>query len=1251
LHNGSTDQKDVLTVQTAKLTEWLNRKNKARNTTSSGAATTAATTPLEITSCAARRARDQTNGVDCGFWVCMYAAYLCIGIPCDIKEEMSKGSMNINHVRSWMIHCMDERGRQADGGQSNKVQVPSEPNTRTHPDGHISVDGTPEPESVPGNTTAVQPEDGAGTAVQPAAGPPPAPDLSAQIQQAQDKLDLTNTVLAEYEQALTDETAKREQAKIEADEIDEMCVKAEKMQNETIAQFEEATLLRNNAETLMTTTAATVRSVNSLKGDVDTAVAKTTQLFDDDDRLKWAWDGALEAQTRFDVAHSQIQSTQKGVQTAFDTAINKVNDEASIRRSLQTNLDTMKTANTDAETQFRQHSLNETLYKMQQDVLKESQKYFAKFFTDVTNAQTKESADNLFNDELFKAKIEETRHLKRNLDLTKSTQAGAVQQQSSKTKADEAKKLINNDQRKSKEALAAAKAASSLATNNGLTIMSLVTQQNATHDVALAFQHAAESYKRYSSVNKNEVANQTILAKTLASEDQQNQLEAKLTHANGEAELFKSVADVQTEIEKVKSGVREAKDAMDQCTKCVGEYDLCCRDANASAIKAKDHAIQALNLESEIKNKILEADQQALQVQVKTESAEAEAKYTETEQACKRALDQVAQIKTYVAAIETSTKLVDDACAAVTAACAAAAGAGGAVADAVADATDTVADATDAGADATDAVEDAVADAGLGDAGGSAAGGGAEAVDVADPEDVPTAAVVESYQEFCNSNTVTISAQKDILRLLAPNMLPEFDKTKYEFDRIKILHDNNREVTDDMYSGLNLRYAEYFTDFITYRKKQVDMVRAVTLEANSILQSMNEKKTLTDESSQNDWRTRCTKILQTIAETITHVTALIKSFSDAYDDLVKTNKDMQALIDAAKATPAAVTPVPAAVSPADATVVLPAEATVVSPADPPADPPAVTPAVEDASNSAAASIEPAVAVESFKDFCTRTQAEFTKVKGDFDAAKNAFTQAWQKLKKTIKTFEDLHDKNAQSKEATKALYDSTCTEKSQYFTNVKDKNYVATTTKPYTDKLTGATDVFNKLATKMNVTAKHNQDPWILKVNTALKNIKQCCIDFKTKEVAIASADNEITATIGEMQTKINVAEADAAAKAVADEAAARAADAQREAERAARKAAREQAEADRLAAEKKALEDEVAKVAQKLKDLETKKYDLDKSEQMKNIDKYKEDYQRLEQEFIKYMDNFHDKFRQIDKFVEKGAGMGIRFVMPSFMQ
>jgi hypothetical protein len=1102
----------------------------------------------------------------------MYAAYLCIGIPCDIKEEMSKGSMNINHVRSWMIHCMDERGRQADGGQSNKILPPVVDKSREDENGVVFFDSSREnseaPESLSADDgagaagAAVQPEDGAGAAgalVKPedAAGPPPAPDLSAQIKQAQDKLDLANTVLAEYEQALADETAKREQAKIEADEIDEMCVQAGKMRDETIAQFDEATLLRNNAETLMTTAAATVRSVNSLKGDVDTAVAKTTQLFNDDDRLKWARDGALEAQTRFDFAHGQIQSTQKDVQTAFDTAINKFNDEASIRISIQTSLDTMKTANTDAETQFRQHSLNESLYKMQRDTLKQSQTYFAKFFTDVTNAQTKESADNLMNDELLKAKIDETRHLKQNLDRTKSTQAGPVQQQSSKTKADEAKTLINNEKSKSRKALATAKAASSLATDTVVIIMSLVTQQNATHDVALAFQHAAEPYKRYTSVSKNELVNQTILAKTLASEDQQNQLEAKLTQANGEAESFKSVADVQTEIAKVKSGVREAKQNMDLCTKCVGEYDLCCRTANASAIKAKDHAIQALNLESEIKNKILAAEQQALQEKVKTESAEAKAKHTETEESCKHALEQVAQIKTYVAAIENSKKLVDDDCAAVTAACAAAAGAGG-----------------------------PVADAGLGDAVGSAAGGGAEAVEQAtvDPADPSSVAVVESFEKFCQNQREKIDKKKDELTQVCTNIRTMFYKARGFFRQCNTLHEKDEQITRDIYNQQLSKYTGYFQNEDDMQT-QYTKARNLVLEVPKIEPEIKEAQESNDVLKENLCKTLLSKLTQDITDTITDVQKWVDGMSKNADDLLKIRKDMQALIDAANPTPAAVIPVPAAVSPADATVVLPAvspavspaDATVVLPAVSPADATAVTTAVEDASNSAAASIEPAGAVESFKDFCTRTQAEFTTVKGEFDAAKNAFTQAWQKLKKTIKTFEELHDKNPESKEATKDLYDSTCTEKSQYFKDAKDKNYFATTTKPYTDQLNVATDVFKKLATKTNVTAKHKQDPWIVKVNTALKNIKQFCIDFKTKENAITSADVKITATIGEMQTKINVAEADAAAKAVAAAAAARAADAQREADRAAKRA---KDEADRIAKQKKDLEDEVAKVA-----------------------------------------------------------------------
>jgi hypothetical protein len=88
------------------------------------------------------------------------------------------------------------------------------------------------------------------------------------------------------------------------------------------------------------------------------------------------------------------------------------------------------------------------------------------------------------------------------------------------------------------------------------------------------------------------------------------------------------------------------------------------------------------------------------------------------------------------------------------------------------------------------------------------------------------------------------------------------------------------------------------------------------------------------------------------------------------------------------------------------------------------------------------------------------------------------------------------------------------------------------------------------------------------------------------------------------MQTKITLAEADAAAKAVADEAAARAADAQREAERAAKKAKEEKDKADRLAAEKKALEDEVAKVAKDITKCEAAWKLIEESAQMTGIGK-----------------------------------------------
>jgi hypothetical protein len=380
-------------------------------------------------------------------------------------------------------------------------------------------------------------------------------------------------------------------------------------------------------------------------------------------------------------------------------------------------------------------------------------------------------------------------------------------------------------------------------------------------------------------------------------------------------------------------------------------------------------------------------------------------------------------------------------------------------ADAVADAG---ADATDAGADAVADATDAGADAGSGAAGGLPAGGGAEASTPTEP-----AAVVESFEDFCEKQKEKIDRKKHHLLQVATEVRKKFIRAQGIFKQCKTLHETNKDITLDIYNQKLSQYTIYFENDADMQK-HIKNARLIINDVGKLQEVITKAEKSNNDLQRTVCKTRLIRFEKEITDTITDVQKWVDGMSKNADDLLKIRKDMQALIDAAKATPAAVTPVPAAVSPAEATVVSqavspavsPAEATVVSPADSPADPTAVTPAVEDASNSAAASIEPAVAVESFKDFCTRTQAEFTKVKGDFDAAKNAFTQAWQKLKKTIKTFEDLHDKNAQSKEATKALYDSTCTEKSQYFTNVKDKNYFATTTKPYTDKLTVATDVF-----------------------------------------------------------------------------------------------------------------------------------------------------------------------------------------------
>jgi sentrin-specific protease 1 len=52
----------------------------------------------------------QDNSYDCGVFVCLYAAYIAIQHPFTFTQA------DIDNVRMWMVHLMDEEGKTYDGG-------------------------------------------------------------------------------------------------------------------------------------------------------------------------------------------------------------------------------------------------------------------------------------------------------------------------------------------------------------------------------------------------------------------------------------------------------------------------------------------------------------------------------------------------------------------------------------------------------------------------------------------------------------------------------------------------------------------------------------------------------------------------------------------------------------------------------------------------------------------------------------------------------------------------------------------------------------------------------------------------------------------------------------------------------------------------------------------------------------------------------------------------------------------------------
>lgn len=50
------------------------------------------------------RRKDQTNGYDCGVWVCMYGAFLSLSQECCIQEG------DVDKFRAWMVYLMKKSG-------------------------------------------------------------------------------------------------------------------------------------------------------------------------------------------------------------------------------------------------------------------------------------------------------------------------------------------------------------------------------------------------------------------------------------------------------------------------------------------------------------------------------------------------------------------------------------------------------------------------------------------------------------------------------------------------------------------------------------------------------------------------------------------------------------------------------------------------------------------------------------------------------------------------------------------------------------------------------------------------------------------------------------------------------------------------------------------------------------------------------------------------------------------------------------
>ena len=463
------------------LKAWLTKKYNGRPLMSSegGAASAgAAADTLNFKISTGKQSSDQSNGVDCGAWVCMYASYLSLGSLPDenMTQKLENGTRNINYVRRWMLHCMDARGQDTDGGQSKEVQsVATGEGTRDHTvknaagvdEGHISVPGTP------ANV-----------------------ELESLKKTAEDMAQKANDILTACQAKLEAATKKQtevEQVKLMTKSVTDTKAGVDKNIQEIEASYKSAERDKTAAALLLDTiNGFQSRQLTEFK-EADDVVTQTLSMSNPDGCITWAIEGSTNAKTYLEGVKTETTNLQGSVKEKLDLAGTSIEQRTAAlakctraRQNLMTIRQTIEGQGLSWESQI-------VLYEMQVSVAKLNNTEMNRLCDEVAQVSTTEEANYIITSDVYTRLSEKVsaEHDKHTQASTEPLEPETMTQQELKDKTELENNSVLESVTSSNNASAAAAAALVAATAAATSILSLQARQTAARDVAVAFQEAA----------------------------------------------------------------------------------------------------------------------------------------------------------------------------------------------------------------------------------------------------------------------------------------------------------------------------------------------------------------------------------------------------------------------------------------------------------------------------------------------------------------------------------------------------------------------------------------------------------------------------------------------------------------------------------------------------------------------------------------------------------------------------------------